>query len=265
MVDASEPVAASIARAREHLEHALVELEKRPALDASAIAFGAHALNNYLTLTGGTIELLLEALAPHPDRQIHAWLDALQHTTTLMTHTVSQLMSAAMARSAAQPIAALRFEQLQLPVMAQRLCHYYERAAARKDLRILFSVSDAVPPVWTDRVATGAILDNLLSNAVKFSPPGRRIWVHVRGDGPSVLCSVTDEGPGLSPEDQTHLYQRGVRLTPAPTGGEPSTGYGLAVAKELAEQVGGSVSYISTQGPGACFALRLPACQEPDA
>ena len=259
MADRKEHVAVSIIQAREYLEHALAELERLPAFDPSAVAFAAHALNNYLTLTGGTVELLLGALATHPDRQIHAWLDGLHHVTTLMTHTVSQLMSMATTQNAA-----LRFEQAELPVMVQRLCHYYDPIAARKDLRLLFSVSDAVPPVWTDRVAAGAILDNLLSNAVKFSLPGKRIWVHVQGDGASAICRVQDEGPGLSPEDQARLFQRGVRLSPAPTGGEPSMGYGLAVAKELAEQLGGEVWCVTALQQGACFSLRLPAYQAPE-
>ena len=259
MADRKEHVAASIVQAQGHLERVLAELERLSVLDPSTVAFAAHALNNYLTVTGGTVELLHEALATHPDRQIHTWLDGLHHATTLMTHTVSQLMSTATTHNAS-----LRFEQALLPVMVQRLCHYYEPIAARKNLRLLFSVSDAVPPVWTDRVAAGAILDNLLSNAVKFSPPGKRIWIHVQGDGPSAVCRVQDEGPGLSLEDQARLFQRGVRLSPTPTGGEPSMGYGLAVAKKLAEQLGGEVWCVTAPQQGACFSLRLPAYQAPE-
>ena len=52
-----------------------------------------------------------------------------------------------------------------------------------------------------------------------------------------------------------------MRLSPVPTGGEPSTGYGLAMAKELAEQVGGEVWCVTAPQQGACFSLRLPAYQ----
>ena len=119
-----------------------------------------------------------------------------------------------------------------------------------------------VPLVRADRVAVAAVLDNLLSIAVKYSPHGKRIWVQVRAEKTSAVCSVQDEGPGLSQEEQARLFQRGVRLSPVPTGGEPSAGYGLAVAKELTEKLGGEIWCVSTPGQGACFSLRLPIYQE---
>jgi signal transduction histidine kinase len=256
MADAKERAAAAIVKARENLEQALSELESLPAFDPSAVAFAAHALNNYLTVTEGTIELLREALSAHPDPEIHTWLEGLQHVTRLMTHTVSRVKSAT-----APQETTLRFEPVDLPVLAQRVSQYYERLAERKFLRLLFSSTEA-PRVWTDRVAVAAVLDNLLSNAVKYSSPGKRIWVQVHGDRTSASCSVQDEGPGLSLEEQAQLFQRGVRLSPLPTAGEPSMGYGLAVARELIEQLGGSIWCVSTQGQGACFAFRLPAYQE---
>jgi len=70
MAERKEHVAASIVQVREHLEHALAALERLPALDPSTVACAAHALNNYLTLAGGTVELLLAVLATHPDELI---------------------------------------------------------------------------------------------------------------------------------------------------------------------------------------------------
>jgi signal transduction histidine kinase len=112
--------------------------------------------------------------------------------------------------------------------------------------------------VWSDRVAVAAIIDNLLSNAVKYSPHRKSVKVHVDKIERDVLCSVQDEGPGLSMEDQARLFQRGVQLSAKPTGGEPSSGYGLAVTKELTEKLGGKISVDSSLGRGTCFSIRLP-------
>jgi signal transduction histidine kinase len=66
----------------------------------------------------------------------------------------------------------------------------------------------------------------------------------------------------LSQEEQAQLFQRGVRLSPVPTGGEPSSGFGLAVAKELMDQLGGTLWCSSVLTHGATFSARLPVARE---
>jgi two-component system, sensor histidine kinase LadS len=252
-----EKAIAAILRAQAELEQALSELEQMPAFDPGAIAFSAHALNNYLTVTGGTVDLLLSSLADHQNPKIRTWLEALGHVTKLMSHTVSQLMT-----SSAPKDAKLRFLKWDLPLLVQSACNYYQRIADRKNILIVHAPATDIPAVWTDPVAVAAVMDNLLSNAVKYSFPGKRIWMQLRGEVTSVVCSVRDEGPGLSQEDQAKLFQRGVKLSSVPTGGELSSGYGLAVAKELIDKLGGDLWCESTLGEGSCFSFRLPAYQE---
>jgi signal transduction histidine kinase len=251
-----EQATTAILKAQAELDQALAELAKMPAFDPAAVAFSAHALANFLTVTGGTVDLLLLSLADHPDPQVRTWLGALAHVTELMSHTVSQLMN-----SAPPQDASLRLMRWDLPPLVQRGCTYYKGIADPKKINIEYGVSMDVPPGWTDPVAAAAVLDNLLSNAVKYSEPGKRIWVRVQGEEAGAVCSVRDEGPGLSPEDQSKLFQRGARLGPKPTGGEPSSGYGLAVAKELVEKLGGQLWCESQLGRGSCFSFRLPVYQ----
>jgi two-component system, sensor histidine kinase LadS len=258
VAESKELVAAAIARAQVDLVDALAQLEKIPALDAKSVAFAAHALNNYLTITGGAVDLILKRLADHPDAQVRVWLEGVQHATELMTHTVSQLTSASVTTETK-----LRFEKVDLPLLVQRTCNYYQKIADRKPIRVIVDPMVDVPPVWTDRVAVASVLDNLLSNAVKYSQPGKQVWVRVWGEQGGVVCEVRDEGPGLSQEDQARLFQRGIPLTPKPTGGEASTGYGLAVAKELSEKLGGEIWCKSELGHGCCFFIRVPVYQEP--
>ena len=192
--------------------------------------------------------------ADHPDEQVRVWLEGLRHVTDLMSRTVGQLMNASVTAEIA-----LRFEKVELPILLQRVCHYYQRVADQKSLRVIMEISGPVRPVWIDRVALAAVLDNLLSNAVKYSESGKRIWVRLRDERDGVVCEVRDEGPGLSRDDQAKLFQKGVRLTPKPTAGEPTMGYGLAVAKELVDKLNGKIWCESTLGQGASFSIRIPA------
>src|SRR2546428_12329948 len=74
VAETKERVAASIARARTDLEQALADLEHLPEVDGRAVPFAAHALGNYLAVTGGTPGLLLGGLGDHSDRQVRLWL-----------------------------------------------------------------------------------------------------------------------------------------------------------------------------------------------
>lgn len=257
MEESKDQIVSGILRAKSELEQVLYEMEKLPAVSESAVHFAAHALNNFLTVTGGTVDLLLLMLANHPDQQVRTGLEALKQATTLMTHTVSQMVNAETCKDAQ-----LRFERVELTIMAQRFRIFYQRIADQKRIQCLSLANADVPSVWTDRVATAAALDNLFSNAVKYSPAGKRIWVEVVPQDDWVVCRVRDEGPGLSQDDQAKLFQRGIPLTPKPTAGEPSTGYGLAVAKELIEKVGGRIWCESVLGEGACFSFKLPQYRE---
>jgi two-component system sensor histidine kinase/response regulator len=254
LAEPKERVAEAIDKALTSLDEALAELAKLPAFDAGSMALDAHALNNYLTVTTATLELALMRLVGHADGELLGWLHGAQHATDLMACRLSRLMN-----PDAPADGSFRFETFDLPTMVQRASSYYQRVADRKQIRLAVGPALGVPPVRGDRVAVAAILDNLLSNAIKYSPPGTTIRPQVRADGDWIVCAVQDSGPGLSPEDQARLFQRGTRLTPRPTAGESSTGYGLAVAKELVEVLGGQIWCESVVGQGSCFAFRLPA------
>jgi two-component system, sensor histidine kinase LadS len=249
--------AAAIARAKASLEEAVAELEKLPALDARSIGLSAHALNNFLTVSTVVVEFLLQELYDHPEPQVRVWLEGLSHATDLMARTVSQLMS-----NGASVESSLQMEDVDLPRLVERACAYYRLRTRHKAVDMTFNAVGDVPSVRADRVLVAAVLENLLSNAVKYSPHGTRIWVQVAREREGVACSVRDEGPGLNAEEQSRLFLPGVRLGPVPTAGEPSSGYGLAIAKRFMEQLGGEIRCVSTPGAGATFSFWLPASSD---
>jgi signal transduction histidine kinase len=257
VLESKDQAASAIRRAQAELAQALSDLEKTSAFDPGSVAFVAHSLNNFLVVTSGTVEMLRIHLGDLADAQAKAWLDGLDHATALMTRTVRQLVNAS-ASIASQ----LQFDRVDLPLLVRRACTYFQQAADRKGIRLVVETDEALPPVCSDRVVLAAVLENLVSNAMKYSPSGKQVHVRVRGEENFGICEVCDEGPGLSEADQSRLFQRGARLTPIPTAGEPSTGYGLAVAKELIEKLGGTIWCVSTLGKGSCFGFRIPVFVE---
>ncbi len=101
------------------------------------------------------------------------------------------------------------------------------------------------------------ILINLLANAVKFSPGNAIIGLtvdHPAGSG--LILSVKDQGIGISPEDQQHLFSSFFR------GGNATniegTGLGLNIVKRYVELLGGSIRLESALGEGTCVTVELP-------
>jgi signal transduction histidine kinase len=252
-----DKVIISLQTAQAELDKAIEQLARMPAYDASRVRFAAHTLNNYLAVTGGCAELLQMTLGERADEQTRTWLEGLRHATGLMTHIVVQLLNIPTTNGEG-----LIREKVNLQTLTDRAVDYYRHTSSLKQIVIVTEPVASPPSVWTDRVAVAAVLDNLLSNAIKFSPPGRRVWVRISVEGAHAVCTVRDEGPGLTAEDHTKLFQRGAHLSNAPTGGEPTTGYGLAVAKDLIDQLGGEIGCESRRGEGASFFFRLPLYSE---
>ncbi len=115
-----------------------------------------------------------------------------------------------------------------------------------------------VPPVAYDQDAITQVMGNFIGNAVKFSPPGSKIQVVTEHCRDRIRFSVIDEGPGLTEEDQKLLFQEFQTLSTKPTGGEKSTGLGLAIAKKLIHLHGGEVGAVSEPGKGSTFYFTLP-------
>jgi PAS domain S-box-containing protein len=113
--------------------------------------------------------------------------------------------------------------------------------------------------VLADRQRLLQVTLNLLSNAVKYNRPDGRIEVTCESSGGTVLIAVTDTGLGISTVDIGKLFTPFERL-----GAEGSdiegTGVGLALARALSQQMGGSLTVSSTVGVGSTFTLELPGC-----
>ncbi len=99
---------------------------------------------------------------------------------------------------------------------------------------------------------------NLISNAVSHTPPGTSVHASVRADGPEVVLTVEDNGPGVPPPLRDRIFDRFVRGD-GDASSHAGSGLGLAIVKAVADSHGGSVKLETPEGGGARFVVTLPA------
>jgi signal transduction histidine kinase len=256
MVSKKESIEDLIKTARSKLEEALDNLEDLPGLDKHGLGIAAHALGNYLTVIEGTIELLKVSLKDKSDPQIETWLDGISHTTNLMMHTTNQLI-----RSSAITGPQLISEEIDILLLTERICAFYQNRAKRKKLTIRTEFKKSNLHVSADRVALAAVFDNLFSNAIKYSRPGHEIIVSLTEIEGNVHWKIKDAGPGILEEEVEHLFKEGVKLSSMPTANENSSGYGLAIAKYFVTEMGGQIWYEPNPDGGSIFVVSMPVIE----
>jgi two-component system sensor histidine kinase MprB len=96
---------------------------------------------------------------------------------------------------------------------------------------------------------------NVLDNAAKWSPPGGLVGVTLEANSAWHL-TVTDQGPGIAPQDLPHIFERFYRAQSARS--MPGSGLGLAIVKHAVTSNGGSIAITSPPGGGTCVDIVLP-------
>ncbi|WP_341393919.1 sensor histidine kinase [Arthrobacter sp. G119Y2] len=123
-------------------------------------------------------------------------------------------------------------------------------------------LSSDVPATLPARVDPGRILqvlDNLLSNAIKYSPDGGAVTVRAWAEPGSVVLEVTDNGMGMSAEDQREVFTKFFRTGQVKKAAIPGVGLGLVITKSIVEAHGGTVAFESELGSGTVFCVYMPA------
>ncbi len=138
-----------------------------------------------------------------------------------------------------------------------------EPQAQKRDIHITFPNIDTAYFVYADRTRVKQVLINLLSNAIKYNRVGGTVVVECAVTSPQrIRISVTDSGPGLTPDNLAQLFQSFNRLGQE-GGTEEGTGIGLVVSKRLIELMGGEIGVESSVGIGSQFWIELNRVAEP--
>jgi len=135
----------------------------------------------------------------------------------------------------------------------------YTPKAQDKEQHIVVSLPESCI-IDADAKRLRQVIENLLSNAVKYSERGKTIRVAIDAQSRSDVLrfTVQDEGPGFTEADKKKMFGFFQKLSAHPTGGESSTGVGLAIVKHIVELHGGCITVESAARQGSTFIVELP-------
>ncbi len=233
--------------ARDHLKQLAREKE-------DLLGMISHYLQNNLAGMNMSARLLLDRTHANGDPKLRLMAENICASSNRMRIFIRSLL----ANAAADRGFKINLESVDFSAAVIRSVRLYEDAARDKELALGIEPLEEGPLISADPAALDQVLDNLISNAIKFSPPQKKISVAMQRGPAGVECHVRDEGPGFTEADKARMFHRYERLSARPTGGEPSTGLGLSIAKKLMHAMNGELICQSTPGQGATFILRFP-------
>lgn len=152
----------------------------------------------------------------------------------------------------------IKLEETDLSEILQECVSRYKITAGEKDISINQEIADNVR-INIDVSFINQVFENLISNAIKFSPSDTVISISLAQKEHKVVFNITDQGPGISNEDQKKLFGKYQKLSAQPTGNETSTGLGLSIVKQFVEAMGGTIRCESTLGEGTSFIAEFEA------
>ena len=114
-----------------------------------------------------------------------------------------------------------------------------------------------LPMIDADKERIGQVINNLLTNAIKYSPDHSTVTITSEPVRDGIQVTIRDEGIGISPEEQTKIFDRFYRVTDDKNNA-PGMGLGLYISSQIVQQHGGTLTVESEVGKGSVFVMWLP-------
>ncbi len=250
-----------LARIRSHLQNRILSEQRNQLVDqlsnANAaknrfLGMAAHDLRNPLASIRGLSEFLSEgAVGPLTTDQLDL-IKTIHSASQSMLDLVNELLD----------VATIESGELKLQLAPHNLAELIAKSvamtnieAAKKKTHVTVASHGANSLLMLDAAKMRQVIDNLLSNAVKYSPPGSAITATIQTDahGRTSGFAVQDQGPGIPDGERDKLFKDFSRLSAQPTGGEKSTGLGLAICRKIVEAHHGAISAENLPAGGCEF------------
>ncbi len=228
------------------------------------VAGVSHELRTPLAVIRSLSQNMSDGLV-HADEQIRNYGTALEAEERRLSRMVEQVLDFAQPRPGLDPTS---FRRVDPQTIVEHALADSEALLERCSTRTEITVPAELPEVLADPDTLSRAVRNLIDTAAKSG--GSVGWVGMglsAGDGeqgPEVLITVSDHGPGIDRGDRAHLFEPFFRSLEVRQAQIPGSGLGLSVVKRIVDDHGGRVGVRSSRGEGSSFTIHLPAVRSMD-
>ncbi len=248
---------------RESWTDAAMPLKDLERMRTDFLSVIAHELRTPITVMRTLSGLLLDPSSEPTDEQRRTMLETIERNAERMQDLIGEVLDLARYRSGTISLQLRQFDATELA--ASSVATIRPLAEQRHQSVALRVPRGRGPRVYGDRPRLDRALLNLVANAQRFAPDEGHVEVRLQRtrDG-LVRWSVTDDGPGISTEDQAHLFERFFVGRRGSKEAQEGVGLGLPRALAIAQAHGGTIEVRSRLGHGSTFSLVVPAAGPPE-
>jgi len=247
------------------LQETNAKLMEANRLKGAFIEVASHELNTPVTVVLGMLELWKMTQGVNASNVERQWVERIGAAAGRLARTVERMLKLVRNREFSQSV---QWEALDLKKVVRDALDELAPHLEHRRQSVIVQIDPDIGPIAADTAKIADVLTNLLANAVKFTPDGGTIRLEARREEESpdwVRISITDQGVGVAPDEQSHLFEpffTGFDTLRHSSGdyqyGKRGIGLGLWLVKTFVELHGGRVEVSSMLGQGSTFSFLLP-------
>ncbi len=221
-------------------------------IKSTFVSIVSHELKTPVALIKGYVGTLRRTDVAWDREIVEDSLAVIEEEADRLTELIENLLDASRLQAGALKI---NLSDVAVDTLAQHISERFRTQTTRHMLEVSFPPN--FPVILADENRLSQVLSNLLSNAIKYSPEGGKILISGQMRPEQVILCVSDQGPGIAPEDLPHVFDRFYRSTGA-SRTTKGAGLGLYLSKAIIEAHGGRIWIDSKPGEGARICFSLP-------
>ncbi len=233
--------------------HDLTRFRQAEEMKNTFISSVSHELKTPVALIKGYASTMRRADANWTPEVVGDSLQVIEEEADRLNELIENLLDASRAQAGRFKLTPV---ELDIDELVVKVVKKYQ--AQSKTHQIIADVAPNMPLVLADEARITQVLGNLISNAIKYSPEGGEIRVTGQTLPQEVVISISDQGMGISKEDQQQLFNSFYRTEKAMRKGIAGTGLGLYLSRVIVESHGGRIWVDSAGARGSTFYFSLP-------